>query len=228
MDNPILSNGALHLSDPQAAPLLMGGWEMRYLAPFLGREATLTQAARELGVGLSRLDYQVRKLRRLGLLRVSRVERRGRRELKVYSAVAERVFVPFAAMSDATVEAALAKADQPWLGLFLRALARVWREHPGPWGMRLERTPGGQVRASIVPHPDADAGLEDPALPPLFLGGWVTDLQLDPGDARAMRQELSAVLARYLERGGAGRYLLQLRLAPLHGEVSGLPGVTLR
>ncbi|BDP43855.1 hypothetical protein DAETH_38240 (plasmid) [Deinococcus aetherius] len=228
MNDSILSNGVLHLLDPQAAPRLMNGWEMRYLAPFLGREATMSQAARELEVSVSRMHYQVRRLQAEGLLRVVRVERRGRRELKVYRAVADRIFIPFERMPSENVEVALARADQPWLTLFLRSLARVWREHPGPWGMRFERTGSGHVRASIVPHPDSAAGLEEEALPALFLGGWITDLHLDFEDARALRRELGEVLERYVGRGGSGRYLLQLRLGPLLEDPGTLPKVTLR
>ncbi|WP_216320468.1 ArsR/SmtB family transcription factor [Deinococcus aestuarii] len=228
MDRAVLSNGVLHVRDPRAAPRVMSGWEMRYLAPFLGREATMSQAARELGVSVSRLHYQVRKLQGEGLLRVSRVERRGRRELKVYRAVADRLFIPFDLMSLESVETALLAADQPWLTLFLRSLAQVWRENPGTWGMRLERTASGHVRAHVVPDPHSEEGLEEERLPALFLGGWVTDLHLDFEDARALRRDLGEVLERYLQRGGAGRYLLQLRLAPLPGDVPGLPNVTMR
>lgn len=217
----------MHLTEPRAARLL-NGWEVRYLAPFLGREATMSQAARELGVSVSRLHYQVRRLREGGLLRVSRVERRGKRELRVYRAVADRLFIPFERMPSESVEVALAGADQPWLTLFLRSLARVWRENPGEWGMRLERTATGHVRASVVPHPDSEAGLEEEALPAVFVGGWVTDLHLDFEDARALRRELGEVLERYLGRGGAGRYLLQLRLAPLLEDAPDLPRITLR
>lgn len=77
---------------------------------------------------------------------MARSERRGRRELKVYRAVADAVFVPFELMPSETVEVALAQVDGPWLTFFLRGLARVWREHPGEWGMRLEGTGDGGVR----------------------------------------------------------------------------------
>ncbi|MBB5233901.1 hypothetical protein [Deinococcus budaensis] len=228
MDRPVLINGVLHHLDPQRAPRLIDGWEMRYLGPFLGREATLSAAARQLGVSLSRLHYQVGRLQEEGLLEVTRLERRGRRELKVYRAVADVVFVPFELLPLETVEVALARADAPWLTFFLRSLARVWREHPGQWGMRVEGTGDGGVRASIVAHPERAVDLADAGMPAVHLGGWVTDLRLDFQEAKALQHELGEVLARYVGRRGAERYLLQVRLAPLLEDPGRVPNVTVR
>lgn len=228
MDEAILTESVFRHLDPAGAARLMNGWEMRYLGPFLGREASLSQAARELGVSIARLQYQVRRLQAEGLLRVAGLERRGRRELRRYRAVADVVFVPFELMSPATVEAAMLRADQPWLHFFLRALAQIWHERPGEWGMRLEGDGLGGVRASIVAQPERAVDLSDAAMPAVLTGGWITDLRLDFQDAKALQAELSELLARYLDRGGAERYLLQLRLAPLLGGARDLPRVSLR
>lgn len=216
------------VTEPSVVLRLMNGWEMRYLGPFLGREVTLSQAADELGVSLPRLHYQVRKLLAADLLCVSRTERRGGRALKLYRAVADRLFVPFELMTDETVEASLAKADYPWLPLFLRSLGRVWRDHPSAWGMRFERADSGFVRASVVPDPRREDLLDEPDLPGVFVGGWVTDLHLDFDEARALRRELAEVVARYAGRRGSARHLLQIRFGPLLDEPRGLPNVTVR
>lgn len=228
MDDSVLSGGVWRVTDPAVVPRLVNGWEMRYLAPFMGREVTLSEAARELGVSLPRLHYQVGKLRAEGLLRVVRVEKRARHAVKVYRAVADVFFVPFDLVPSETVESAMAKADLPWLGLFLRSLARVWREHPGEWGMQLERSDLGALRATIVPGPGGADRLERPDMPAVSLGAWVTDLTLDFEDAKALQRDLSALVARYEQRRGSGRYLMQLRLAPLLAEAGHVPNVTLR
>ena len=214
------------ISDPQTAPRLMLGWTMRYLAPFLGQEVTLSEAARELDVTLPRLHYQVRRLLEGGLLSV-RGGLRGRRRVRLYRAVADTFFVPFELMPAETVAAGMAKADLPWLGLFLRSLERVRQDYPGEWGMWIGRGAAGGIHASIGQHAQGWS-LEAPELPAVLLGGWVTDLQLDHDDAKALQRELGEVTRRYLGRGGNQRYLLQLRLAPLLADDQALPGVTSR
>ncbi|WP_133161863.1 hypothetical protein [Deinococcus koreensis] len=216
------------MTDPAVVPRLVDGWELRYLAPFMGREVTLSEAARELGVSLPRLHYQARKLCAEGLVRVLRVERRRRHAVKIYRAVADVFFVPFALISSESVAVAMARADLPWRPLFLRSLEQVWREHPGEWGMQLERTDLGAVRATIVPAPGQQGRLTSPEMPAVALGGWVTDLMLDFEDAKALQRDLAALLARYEGRRGSGRYLMQLRLAPLLADPGEVPNVTLR
>ncbi len=234
MNELVLSGETVReVTDPQVVPRLMNGWEMRYLAPFMGREATLSGAARELGVSLPRLHYQVNKLLGEGLLRLTRTERRAGHRVKLYRAVADAFFVPFDLMPREGVEEVMASADEPWRTFFLQSLARVWREHPGRWGMHIAREGDGGIRAGIVRRTEhgrkqAPWSLEDAEMPAVLLGGWVTDLALDFEDAKALQRELGAVVARYLNRHGAQRYLLQTRLAPLRAEGGAVPRVTVR
>lgn len=216
------------VSDPRVAPRLLNPKVMHYLGPFLGRESTLSAAAEQLGVSLPRLHYQLRRGLEDGLLEVVRTERRRGRAVQVYRATARAFFVPFEAMKDDTVEAAHEAGDGSLRRLYFKNLARLWHEHPGRWGVLVSRGDDGWVTTRIVPNPDGSWTPEDPDLPAVMLGGWVTDLALDFGDAKALQRELGEVVRRYLGRAGSQRYLLQLRLAPLLEEPPNFPKVTAR
>ncbi len=227
MDREVLTT-VRQVADPRVAPRLLNPKVMHYLGPFLGRESTLSAAAAQLGVSLPRLHYQVRRGLEDGLLEVVRTERRGGQAVRVYCATAAAFFVPFEAMKNDTVEAAHEAGDGSLRRLYFKNLARLWREHPGRWGVLVSREDDGWVTTRIVPHPEGSWTPEDPELPAVMLGGWVTDLALDFGDAKALQRELGEVLRRYLGRGGSQRYLFQVRLAPLLEEPSDFPKVTSR
>lgn len=207
-------DGVAWITDPEVTPRLLANWNLRYLAPFLGREASLSDAAAELGVSRTRMHYQLRRLLAGALLHQTRVETRGRHRVKLYRAVAEVVFLPFDFTRYETVEIALARASEPWRSLFLHSLMQVWKDHPGEWGTRIERAGAGGIRATLTRQAGRDWSPEEPDFPAVLLGGWVTDLALDFGDAKAFQAELSELVRRHLGRGGAQRYMLQVRLAP--------------
>lgn len=232
MKRAFLSSSAEHgavqvVDDPEVAPRLLAPKTLHFLSPFVGRALSLSEAAGELNVSLPRLHYQVGTLRALGVLDLAGSARRSGRAVKLYRATADAFFVPFRAMDSETVEVALAKGDEPWRSLYFHSLAQLAYELGGPWGVRLERDEQGLITARVVPH----AGPFDPddgQLPAALLGGWVSDLYLDFADAKALRRELAAVLERYQGRRGAGRYLAQLRLAPLLDKECEVPRVTTR
>jgi predicted ArsR family transcriptional regulator len=67
------------VSSPAAARILLRPEERRFLEPFLGRELSAAQAARELGLPVEQLAYRVRALTAKGLVQVTRtVPRKGR------------------------------------------------------------------------------------------------------------------------------------------------------
>ncbi len=47
------------------------------------------------------------------------------------------------------------------------------------------------------------------------LDGWVTNLYLDPPDAKAMQLEVLGVYLKYLQRRGAQRYMARVSFAAL-------------
>ncbi|MBA2664529.1 MAG: helix-turn-helix transcriptional regulator, partial [Chloroflexi bacterium] len=88
---------SLIITDRRAAALLVDPDERRYFEPFLGRERTVTEAARELGVPPNGMRYRVRRMAKLGLLRIVREQPRAGRPMRVYRSVADRLFVPYVA-----------------------------------------------------------------------------------------------------------------------------------
>ena len=54
---------------------------------------------------------------------------------------------------------------------------------------------------------------------PAFWNSWDT-VELGPAEAKAFQRELAALARKYASRGGGGRYLVRLALAPCPEEGS--------
>ena len=116
---------ALHVTDERAAAFLLDANHRRFLDPFLGRECTVAQAARDLTEDVNVVLYRVRRMVAIGLLRVVRIQQRRGRAVKVYTSVAERLFVPYAATPALNLLDALRRDRAATEELFVSALARV-------------------------------------------------------------------------------------------------------
>ncbi len=86
------------VEDPGTAVLLADRDLVRFLAPFLDREVTITQAAAELGMTVRAAFPRVRRLQRLGLVHITREEPRAGRAIKHYTAAGQEFFVPLGAL----------------------------------------------------------------------------------------------------------------------------------
>lgn len=82
------------LEDPAAARLLASRHDIALLRPFHGREATVSEAARENGIGVKSMYYRVSRWHRQGILQVVREVRRPGKPLKVYSTGCDWLIVP--------------------------------------------------------------------------------------------------------------------------------------
>jgi DNA-binding Lrp family transcriptional regulator len=91
--------GQLHrIDDPAQAAIITDSSRSRFLAPFLGRERTVTQAAAELGCTPNAMLYRVRRMVDVGLLTVAGIKNRPGRPIKVYRSSHDGYFVPNEAM----------------------------------------------------------------------------------------------------------------------------------
>ena len=198
----------------EAAELLTDPLKQRYLEPFLARDCTVAQAARELGVTANSLLYRVKLLQAAGLLRVVREVPRAGRTLKVYRSVADAFYVPFALTKAETLEALFLKLDTPLQTLFYQNVAYVMAQTETEIGLTVWRAGEADVRTRISGGLGA---LFDPLRPdvPSVLPFWSPEVWLEPGDAKALLRELIDLIGRYHHRGGRQRYLLHLGLAPL-------------
>lgn len=83
------------VTDPAQARLLSDPANFRFFEPFLARERSVAAAAEEVGCSLDTLLYRVGTFLKVGLLRVSRLEKRAGRPIKHYRSVSDAYFIPF-------------------------------------------------------------------------------------------------------------------------------------
>lgn len=198
-----------------AALVLARADRRRFLEPFVGRELSPAEAARELGVAVEDMAYRVRALRAAGLLVPTRTEARAGRPVTRYRAATE-IRASVALLPRADTRALLETVDAGGRTAFLDALAAgADRWGLRNWTVRLHRTPGG-IRLDLVP--DREGWAQDTLLgegAPAVLLHWAP-LALSTQQAKELQRELSAVLGRYAgEVSGAPTHLLGLALTPL-------------
>ena len=186
---------------------------VRRLEPFMKRERTLSEAAGELGVKLPSLLYHVGKFIELGLLEVTREQKRGGRAVKVYRATAEAFFVPFQLTPSETLGRLLLDLSAAGEARFHREAARALQADAPVWGLYLTC---GRKGAEIVPVPSElgytqsyiDA-LFGPDMPAVFTGDG--EVRLDFRMAKAFQNDLLELFTRYRQQDTKGA---ALRLPP--------------
>lgn len=205
---------SLVVRDPAAAEILTDPDSLRHLEPFLGRERTVTEAARETGASPNTTLRRVQRLLALGLLEIARERRRAGRAVKLYRSSAEIFFVPFEAGSATTLEAALERRDGRRERLLRRNVVRVRREQLGTWGTRIYRDTAGRIQIQTAIDPDRNITSLDPGAPAI-LSAWRDRVQLDYADAKRLQRELFDLLLRYQRLGGSQRYVVRVGMAPV-------------
>ena len=223
MEQGNFEKGWTYITDPEAARVLADEDELRYLEPFIRREYSLSEAAKKLSVSPSAMLYQVKKLVRLGLLRVTRTEPRKGRATKYYRATSERFFVPFEATSAETVFNLLYRAEEQQLRTFLSHYVRVNTQTPEPWGIGVFLTREGGISKSIAmsndPDPERLVNLALEQNVPAVWSSWST-LRLDFEKAKSLQRDLIKLFELYKIHNGGDeqKYLLHLELCPMTPE----------
>ena len=211
------------MKDEAAARVLLDPRSRRALKPFVGREASLAEAARESGLPMSTLAYRVKLYLKLGLLEHTRTEPRGGRAVKYYRAPAS-FFVPFNATPLATTSALSQAAFLEMQRLLDASIGAAWDEAAGAGreiGLHVLDPRGDRLTWNVEPHPDADDpgrffnGLLAPDGPPVW--NTVKVLRLSREAAKRLQHEIAYLTAAYTpeEGEGAREYIVRLAMAPL-------------
>jgi hypothetical protein len=210
----------LRVNDPTLADLLRKPLTLRYLSPFLGQERSTSQAARDIGVGIHTLMPWVKRFVGLGLLEVSRSEKRAGKAIKWYTATHPGYFIPFASLPAGTLEDLLAAHDAQWNQTITENLVAVgqqaihslhtWgiqvhQEHPGT-APRMTVSSGGETSISDLMVSGADS--------PAVLACWLP-LQLSFEEAKQFQRDLHKLIGLYAKRRGGQRYLARIALTPV-------------
>lgn len=212
--SPLPDSGIAVVHDPQIADLLTNPESLEQLEPFLGQEATVGEAARQSGTLPNTMLARVGRWTRLGLLKLTRTEKRAGKPLRFYRTTADAWFIPFDNTSAETLEAGLARRDSYWENRLRRAVVKAREQQVGSWGTRVYRDSRGRLQMQMAVSPDSNwtsLGSDQPAV----LAAWRDGLHLDFEDAKALQRELFELLLRYQRKDGPQRYLLRLGLAPL-------------
>lgn len=203
----------VRVENPEAAAILANPDRLRYLTPFVGTERSVSEAARALEISLNRLKYWIGRFLKLSLIRVSSASD----GVKRYRAVADAFFVPFEATSAETAEALFEQWNAPWQPVYYRNLVRVLAETAQDWGVRVQPSENGLLNVALANGPERNWDFFEADAPPV-LDGWITDLQLELEDAKALMREMLHLYLRYAAKGGRQRYIARVSFAPLLNE----------
>ena len=185
---------------------------------FLGRTRSVREAADALGRDLDAVLYRVRRLHAVGLLEVAAVQARAGRPIKRYRAVHDAWFVPFEALPYADLEETFLDLHAAHAARAARAAAR-WLARRSWAGYRIGVDATGRMWMRGAAEDDDAADAE----PPRRLGGpggpmdAGNEMRLSPADARALQDDLTALVATYEGRAedGPPNWLLLVISVPL-------------
>jgi hypothetical protein len=209
----------LTISDPASARIVLQQPRRRFLEPFVGRERSTAQAARELGVPVEQMAYRVQAMLRAGLINEAGRQTRAGRPIVSYRAPAE-IRAPLLVLSEGDVRDFFRTVDEPMREVFLDALARrAGRAGLGDWVVRLYRDDEARIRVDLAPEGGAwDPGVLLAADAPAVLFNWVP-LVLGREEAKELQRGLTELLGRYARQvpqpGRQPTHVLGLFLTPI-------------
>lgn len=205
------------VTDARAARLLLDPTGRRVMEPFLLGEHSVKGAADALGLPLGVVHHRVKRFEATGLVCVTRAEARRGRPVRYYRAAADGFLIPLGATPDLSLESVIGRQEAQEQARFEAQLIRAGLplvERLEDVGFRMYRTSRG-VWCDVTPraeHFDFFRDFLAPSAPALWTT-WNT-VHLTHEDAKALQQELAALMHRYTNRAGPQAYTLRLGLAP--------------
>jgi hypothetical protein len=179
---------SLEITHLEAAVFLVGGSRVRYLLPFFGKECSLSEGAKMVKVPLANMRYWVTKMEELGLVKHTKtVERKGS-PIKYYRSSADEFRVPLKQIPSESLEELLEQRERRFIERGYRSLAKALSSHESDWyaTYALEE---GIPTANLKPSQGTAEDVQ-------VLSYWMP-LRLNPEQAKALRDELREVQARY-------------------------------
>lgn len=222
VDNP----NKIEINDSEQAKLLTGPESFRHFTPFLARDCTVSQAAKEIGCHVDTMLYRVNAFLKADLLKVVGTEPRRGRPVKVYRSSADAYFIPFVVTPFEDIETVIKLQNQRNGDIIAHHLAKTIRQS-GKDGRHIFRDVHGEVSV----HSGADVGdavlnLDD--LPELarkmyeqqrVIGESASDeLELSDDDAKEFMLEFYKSWRAYKNKQTTKRkkkYFLQFSFVPM-------------
>jgi hypothetical protein len=203
----------LTITDPKVAAFLNDTTKSRFLAPFISKERSLSEAAKIIGVKLNTMTYWVKRLLEMKLIQHTRTASRKGSSVRYYCSTADEIIVPVDLIPKESYEAVLQGQMQPMFEHLIHANVRsALRQHPGGWNLHFSRRPDGMVWRED--KPDLPGGRR--ALPLPALNDWYRPV-LTKEAAKRLEAELVELLERYQTKEnakGGTPYLAHIALVP--------------
>ena len=159
------ASSTLEVTDVETANVLTDPEHLRYIAPFLGRERTVSEVARETKSTLSTTYRRVKRYCDLGILEVAREHKRKGKPLKIYCTVADAFFVPLRLTGGP--EERSARWQKHWERDFQRSFRHAYRDELETWGQRIYRKNGVFV-SMMAKSPSEDLNTLTTEMPASF------------------------------------------------------------
>lgn len=195
MTAPILTClPSLEITDPRVAALFVKPHVAGYLAQFIGMETTVKRAALHTGTKLNVMAYWAARFLALGLIGVTRTERRGGSAVKHYRSVAEEFVLATTLLEGLSSTELLQHIMARHYDQFSRNVAEVGQRLTPDWRLRLFRDDGGYGLHLEPVAPSGSASRSGSSLRPLH--DWA-DVALTAEDAASFRRELGDLFERF-------------------------------
>lgn len=137
----------VEITDPEQARLLSSSESFRYFEPFLARDCTVSQAAKELHIKVDTMLYRVKTFVKAGLLNVVKTQSRRGRSVKVYHSSADVYYIPFEITPFEDVEEFFRKSRKANDDILIPRFAKIIRQI-GREGRKIYRDDNGEVWSS--------------------------------------------------------------------------------
>lgn len=179
----------LEITNPEVGLFLLSRAKARYLFPFIYQEHSLSEAAKVLNTSLANLRYWVRRMETLGLLRVTRLEKRKGSPVKYYRSVAHKFTFDLGLLPASEIDEILFnETELPVYQRASKALAATGRKNVKEWLLQLYMTDKTTAHA-IIPK---EGSLEEAEIANIW---WL--YRLTPEQAKTFRDELNDLRERY-------------------------------
>jgi hypothetical protein len=131
----------------EQAKLLTNSESFCYFEPFMARDCTVSQAAKEVHCNVDTMLYRAKTFVKAGLLKVVKTQARRGRSVKVYRSSADEYYIPFEITPFEDVEAFFRQARKANEQILLPRFAKIIRQI-GREGRKIYRDDKGEVWTS--------------------------------------------------------------------------------
>jgi hypothetical protein len=197
------------IRNPEAVRTLLNHKQRQAFRPFMRQSISISEAATLIGESLNTMLKRVQRWLEYGLV-IEITSLAG--QPKRYTAAAKSFFVPQSVIARLDLEQLLEQLDAFEANILRRGQLeaalqvddwglRFTLDNDDDWNIQPART---GMKSWNYKAPDAPAILAETNV-----------LELEFADAKALQQELMELVRRYLNRSGAGRYIVRLGMAPV-------------